>query len=204
MGPFAMHSKGPCTECNGKGERVINACSPCFGSGFIQEQRKLTVTIPPGTACNEVMQFAGVCSDYLEFEEAGDVHITLQEDANDAAYKIFRRISTEDLETTVILSLAESLMGCVIELSNHPGYDGLCIRLPPSFHGDRYALQGYGMPMKNGSYGTLFLTIQVKVSAEERALYISKGREVLTGDFLPRIRPLPSGDIVDITALVAS
>jgi len=204
MGPFAMHTKGPCHDCQGKGERVIEACGPCFGSGFINEQKKLSVKIQPGTAYNEVVQFPEVCSDHIEFEQAGDVHITLQPDSNDTASKTFRRIG-KDLETTVVLSLAESLMGCVVQIEGHPGYDtdGLFIHLPSSFHGDRYQLKGFGMPIQGsvGKHGDLLLQIEVVVSAAERKLYLSKGRSALSSEFQDKIRPMKCDpDVVQMEA----
>lgn len=208
MGPFAMHTKGPCMDCQGKGERILESCKPCGGSGFMNEQKKLSVKIMPGTACNEVVQFLEVCSDQVEFEQAGDVHIVLQPDTNDKAFRVLRRISNQDFEMTATLSLAESLMGCVVQIECHPGFDdsakdGLFVHLPPSFHGDRYQLKGFGMPVQGsiGKYGDLFLTIEVVVSAEERKLYLTKGRVVLMNDFQEKIRPMKcETDVVQMDA----
>lgn len=204
MGPFMMHTKGPCMDCQGKGERIIESCKPCGGSGFINERKNLTVKIAPGTGCNEVVQFMEVCSDNVEFEQAGDVHITLQPDLNDKGFTTFRRISKENLETTVVFSLSESLMGCVVQLDGHPGYDeGLFVHLPPSFHGDTYQLKGFGMPIQGsvGKYGSLFLKVEVVVSPVERKLYLSKGRGALVEDFLDKIRPMKcDADVVQMEA----
>ena len=207
MGPFAMHTNGPCHDCQGKGERVLEACKPCSGSGFINEKKTLTVKIAPGTQCDETVQFSEVCSDNVEFEQAGDVHIMLQADQNDQAFKVFKR-SKQDLETTVVLSLAESLMGCVVQIERHPGFtdnaeEGLFIHLPPSFHGDKYQLKGSGMPVQGsvGKYGDLYLKVEVTVSPEQRQLYLSKGRMALVGEFQSKIRPMKcEADIVQMEA----
>jgi len=179
----------------GKGERVLEACRPCSGTGFINEQKNLTVKILPGTMCSEVVQFPEVCSDNLEFEQAGDVHIALQADGNDPAFKTFRRVGSkqQDLETDITLSLSESLMGCVVQIDQHPGYDeGLFIHLPPSFQGDMYCLKGFGMPLVGalGKHGDLFIKINVVVQPVERKLFLSKGREALVGLFQDKIRPM--------------
>jgi DnaJ-class molecular chaperone len=153
-----------------------------------------------------VFQFVGVCSDNLEFEQAGDVQITLQLDENDEAGKIFRRTlgNQQHLETVVTFSLSESLMGCVVQLNQHPGYDeGLFVHLPPSFHGDTYCLKGFGMPTKGslGSHGDLYIKVHVVVSVAERKLYITKGREALVEQFHNKIRPMNcDADVVQMEA----
>jgi DnaJ-class molecular chaperone len=92
MGPMAMHTTGPCHDCQAKGERVIEVCVPCSGTGFINDSRKLSVNILPGTRAEETFQFSEVCSDHHAFERPGDAHIMLQEDPNDPAFKSFKRI----------------------------------------------------------------------------------------------------------------
>jgi len=193
MGPFAMHTRGPCLDCEGKGERILETCKPCSGSGFINEQKNLNVKIAPGTSSNDVIQFLEVCSDNVDFEQAGDVNITLLPNIDDAAFKVFKRLNQPDLETTVVLSLSESLMGCVVQIDHHPGYDqGLFIHISPSFHGDMYILKGFGMPLLGsvGKYGDLYLRIEVVVQPVERKLYLNKGRELLVGQFQDKIRPM--------------
>ena len=144
----------------------------------------------------------------MEFEQAGDVQITLQLDENDAAGKIYKRISDKNIETTVTFSLSESLMGCVVQFDKHPGYDeGLFVHLPPSFHGDTYCLKGFGMPIVGslGKYGDLYIKIIVVVSAAERTLYLTKGREALVEQFHEKIRPMNcDADVVQMEAEIVS
>jgi DnaJ-class molecular chaperone len=120
--------------------------------------------------------------------------ITYVEDPNDPAFKFFKRVGDglQHLETTVSLSLSESLIGCTVRIDGHPGYDeGLFIKIPAgSFNGDKYCLTGFGMPIPGniGKYGDLFIKIDVSVKPAERSLFASKGREVLLPLFEDRIR----------------
>ena len=78
------------------------------------------------------------------------------------------------METSVTLSLAESLLGCVVKIDKHPGYDsGLFVHLPPSFHGDMYCLKGYGMPLVNSliKHGDLYIRISVVEEADIVIVY---------------------------------
>jgi len=201
MGPMAMHTTGPCIDCQAKGERVIEVCGPCLGSGFISDSRKLSVNITPGTRAEETFPFSEVCSDHPAFERPGDVHIMLQEDPNDLAFKTFRRTGDrfQNLETKMILSLSESLIGCVIKIDGHPGYDeGLFIQIPAgSFHNDRYCLRGFGMPLAGniGTYGDLFVQIEISISSIDRSLF-THATPLLLPVFKERVRTMECAEDV--------
>jgi len=194
MGPMAMHAVGPCVDCQGKGERIIEVCAPCSGSGYINDSRKLSVNILPGTRAEETFFFPEVCSDHPAFERPGDANIMLQEDPNDPAFKSFKRTGDrfQHLETTLSLSLSESLVGCVIKIDGHPGYDeGLFVKIPPgSFQNDVYCLRGFGMPLPGniGTYGDLYVRINVSISSLERNVFTTQATEILSPIFKEKIR----------------
>ena len=194
LGPMTMHTTGPCMDCQGKGEKVLENCDKCSGSGFIQEKRTLSVKIIPGTRPQETYTFSEVCSDHHAFERPGDAHITIGEDTNDPSFKNFKRSGDklQHLETNVSISLSESLIGCVIKVNSHPGYDeGLFVKIPPgSFQNNKYCLSGFGMPILGniGKYGDLFIIINVTISPTERTLFATKGCELLTPLFEDNIR----------------
>ena len=199
MGPMAMHTTGPCLECKAKGERILEACTKCSGTGFIAETRDLSVKLLPGTRSMETFVFHEVCSDHPAFEKPGDVQIQLVEDPNDEAYKHFKRVGEQQqhLETSVTLSLSESLLGCILRLDEHPGFeDGLFLRMPAgSFQGDCYCLTGLGMPILGqiGKYGDLYVKVDVAIKPTERKLFATKGREVLEDLFKENVRVVEVG-----------
>jgi DnaJ-class molecular chaperone len=194
MGPMAMQTTGPCIDCQGKGERIIEKCDKCSGSGFLQEKRTLSVKITPGTRVGETYIFPEVCSDHPAFERPGDAHIIIAEDPNDPAFKYFKRTGDKfhNLETTVSISLSEALIGCVVQIDGHPGYDeGLFLKIPSgSFQGDKYCLSGFGMPIPGniGKYGDLYINIDVNIKPMERKLFATEGRELLKPLFEDKIR----------------
>jgi DnaJ-class molecular chaperone len=194
MGHMAMHTTGPCTDCQAKGEKIIEKCDKCSGTGFLQDKRALSVKITPGTRSGETYIFPEVCSDHPAFERPGDAHIIITEDGADPAFKQFRRSGDkmQNLDTTVSLSLAESLIGCLVKIDGHPGYDdGLFIKIPAgSFRGDKYCLTGAGMPILGspGKYGDLYVSIDVNIKQSERSLFATKGRELLAPHFEDKIR----------------
>jgi DnaJ-class molecular chaperone len=195
MGPMAMHTTGPCPECQGRGQKIIEMCAPCNGSGFTNERRNLTIRIPPGTRPQETYIFPEVCSDHPAFERPADAHILLQEDPNDPSFKIFKRVGDQlqHLETTFRISLSEGLLGVVIQLDGHPGYDeGLHIQIPPgTFHLDTYVVEGLGMPLlkENGKYGELHIRIEIYISDEERRQMANECASLLRPVLETHVRP---------------
>lgn len=192
MGPMAIHTTGPCSECQGKGERVLEVCTSCT-NGFTPQQQVLPVRIAPGTKANETYIFPEVCSDHPHYERPGDAHIIISEDPNDTAFTIFKRVgpNLQDLETYITISFAESLLGCIVCINKHPGYDdGLFVAIPPcSVQNDKYCLSGYGMPISTiGKYGDLFIHINVSVSEEDRKLFVSKTRNNVAPLFEDKVR----------------
>jgi DnaJ-class molecular chaperone len=185
MGPMAMHTTGPCHECQGRGQKVLQMCGKCGGSGFTNERRNLTVHIPPGTRPQETYIFPEVCSDHPSFERPADAHILLQEDPNDPSYKQFKRHGDQyqHLETTITITLSEALLGVVIQLDGHPGYDeGLYLEIPAgTFHRDVYVIDGLGMPLlkESGKYGELHVTVEISVSDDERKKMATAGASLL-------------------------
>lgn len=194
LGPMSMHTSGPCTDCQGKGDIIIEKCEKCTGTGYFQEKRALSVKIAPGTRPQETYIFSEVCSDHPSFERPGDAHIIVTEDPNDVSLKHFKRVGDklENLETTVSISLSESLIGCIVQMDGHPGYDeGLFINIPAgSFHSDKYCLSGFGMPIPGniGKYGDLIIIIHTNITPNERSLFTTKGRELLLPHFGDKIR----------------
>ena len=194
MGPMQMHAIGPCLDCSGKGEKILEACNACNQTGFIAGHRNLTVNILPGTRADEVYIFSEVCSDLPEFERPGDVHIKLKESPTDSSFTHFKRIGTQlqHLETSVYVCLSESLLGCVVQINHHPGYDeGLFVELPPGcFQNDTYCLSGFGMPIPGsiGKYGDLFIKINVNTKPWERHLFKENALEKLGELFQDKVR----------------
>ncbi len=193
-GNFAMQTTGPCLECQGKGEKIIEKCIKCSGTGYIHEKRTCSVKIIPGTRPGETYIFPEICSDNPSYERPGDAHIIIAEDHNDPAFKYFKRSGDklQNLETTISLSLSESLIGCTVQIDGHPGYDeGLFIKIPPgSFQGDKYCLSGFGMPIPGniGKYGDLYVIINVVIKPTERKLLATEGRDLLAPLFNDKIR----------------
>jgi DnaJ homolog subfamily A member 2 len=177
MGPgMNVLMRGPCDACAGAGKRVASACKSCTGKKMKTQEKSLDFKIEPGMRPGEVLRFSNECSDQVEFVEAGDVHINLQEADEDIRFK--RLNGGDDLQVSTKIGLKESLLGCKERMDTHPGHpQGLVVDIPVGVqNGDVIRIEGEGMPRKSGGRGALHVTVYVVASDAEKA-GLQKGRE---------------------------
>ena len=195
MNGLTMHTQGPCTGCAGKGFKVTETCDVCKGNCKLSEKKTLDARLVPGMQSGEVLVFSEACSEVPEFEKAGDLHIIFEQIPAQGWQRSGNR--GQNLESTVTLSLAESLIGCTSRLNGHPAYtDGLFVQIPAaSFTGDVYCVSDLGMPLhgETGKYGDLYIKVNVAVKLTERRILASDaGQEGVKGLFAPLCR-IPDG-----------
>jgi len=181
IGPGMMAvNRGQCGACRGEGTLKGNPCTTCSSRGLTTTKKVLNVTIAPGSSLGETIVFAEACSDSLDAEKPGDLHIRLT-GADEPGLDVQRDGS--HLRTSFTLSLTESLLGCVKRVMSHPGFvDGLDIPIPAGTQRkEEVVLTGKGMPTKGG-FGNCIAHIDVVVSASEREI-LEKQKLSLQGLF---------------------
>ena len=205
MGGMMAHMQGPCGACGGEGAKVLEVCGTCRGVKRINEKKTLEVKVPAGTAEGEVLIFPEACSEIPEYEKAGDLHLQVQVERPGSG-RLWTRTGTR-LETEAVLCLSESLLGCRVELENHPSGELLRVQIPPGCcSGDVLCLSGYGMPVKGSSQnGDLHLSIRVVVKGSERATLASESVQSLLKPVLEgNCRVVVEEDVIRDAYLVKS
>ena len=163
LGPGIMaRGEVQCDDCHGEGKRVLKTCAECRGKRFVEREKQLDIRITPGMRDGEQLTFAGECSDSLEFEEPGDVVLTLRRsDAGVGEIDEFEW-NGDDLWIRKSVTFSESLLGFVLELKDHPsGRRTFEWRGGPLVHGAVLKFVGGGMPKKTGGHGILYIQIFV-------------------------------------------
>lgn len=169
--------RGPCGGCNGAGKNQTGACNSCHGMKFKTHEKILSITIEPGMAVGDVIEFYGESSDQHEYEQPSDVHIILQE--NDDNMTLTRL--GDDLSTVVNISLGPALTGCDYTVQGHPAHpNGLKVVIPAgTMRGDVVTIAGEGMPRRGTTQrGNLQITVSVEVTDKEKGA-LSKNLELL-------------------------
>jgi DnaJ family protein A protein 2 len=171
--------RGPCEACKGEGRRVKKACGECDGARLINQQRKVDVVIEPGMRPGENIVFSRECSDQIEYDEAGDLHIILVDGHIEGA--TFTRLvhSPDDMGTDVTIGVCDGLTGCTVVQKGHPGHpEGLTLTIPAGVqNGEIVKVLGEGMPLRGGAgrHGDLHVRVRVVMTESEKGALADAG-----------------------------
>ena len=168
MGPMQAMTQVPCNECAGEGKKVSVKCRKCSGKKLLANEKSVEVSIEPGMRPHEVIVFPKECSDQVEYLEAGDLHIVLQQADEDNRFK--RVNNTDDLGVSMTISLRGALLGTSEKIDGHPAHaDGLLIEVPVGVqHGEIVVVAGEGLPKKGGGRGDLRVMITLRATELEK------------------------------------
>src|SRR5213082_509622 len=137
QGGFAVNR--PCPVCRGKGRVPSERCRTCGGSGEVRVEKRLMITVPPGT------------------EGKGDVVVVLQVEPD----RFFRREGL-DVVCTVPVNLAQALLGSKIKVKTLDGRR-VVLKIPPGTQpGQKFRIAGQGIE-KNGRRGDQYVEVHVDI-----------------------------------------
>lgn len=136
-----------CTQCQGEGKTIKEACQDCQGRGIRSENVTLRVTVPPGVDEGQTLRVPGKGED-LPNGGAGDLYVRLhvQQDAR------FKREGV-DVVSEVSINFAQAALGGEIEIATlDDGCKGTVILelRPGTQFGDEVVRRGQGIPHVGG------------------------------------------------------
>ncbi len=163
QGMFSLST--PCTECRGRGTKVVDPCVNCFGTGTIRSDRQVKIRIPSGVVDGQRIRVQGRGEPGQFGGQAGELFVTVHVEA----HKLFGRRG-RDLTITVPITFAEATLGGEITV---PSLDRpVTLKIPAGTKsGKTFRVRGKGVTSA-GNQGDLFVTVEVDVplqlSEEER------------------------------------
>src|SRR5216117_452016 len=150
QGGFAVNR--PCPVCRGKGKVPSERCPTCGGSGEVRVEKRLMITVPPGTEDGTRLRLRGQGS-----KGKGDVVVVLQVEPD----RFFRREGL-DVVCTVPVNLAQALLGSKIKVKTLVGRR-VVLKIPPGTPaGQRFRIAGQGIE-KNGRRGDQYVEVHVDI-----------------------------------------
>ncbi|HEV8265039.1 MAG TPA: J domain-containing protein [Gemmatimonadales bacterium] len=160
QGGFAVNR--PCPVCRGKGTVPSQRCGTCQGSGEVKVEKRLNVTIPPGTEDGTLVRIKDQGP-----KGKGDVVVQIQIEPD----RFFRREGL-DVMCVVPINLAQAMLGSRIKVKTLDGRR-VVLKLPPGTqHGQKFRIPGQGIE-KNGRRGDQYVEVHVEIperlSAEQEA-----------------------------------
>jgi molecular chaperone DnaJ len=166
QGSFAVNR--PCPQCRGRGKIPSQKCPTCNGAGEVRTERKVVITVPPGTDTGERVLLRGQGQPSRPGGPPGDLVITFQVQPD----RFFRREGL-DIHAEVPINLAQAALGTRVRVRTLDGKKVL-LRIPPGTQpGRTFRIKGQGLE-KNGRRGHQLVGVQVNVpetlNAEQQEL----------------------------------
>ena len=133
--------------------------------------KNIRLTIPAGVKNGQVIKIKGYGGEGINGGPKGDLHIKFSI-KNNTKFKL----DNDNLYTTVDLDLYKSILGGEITVNTFDGKVKLKVK-PETQNGTKVKLQGKGFPVykKEGKFGDLFITYQIKtptnLTAKEKELF---------------------------------
>ncbi len=165
QGGFAVQR--PCPACRGRGKVSSEPCPKCSGQGEVSVDKRLMVTVPPGTESGQKMRLKGQGQRNPDGGPPGDLLVTFQVQPD----RFFRREGL-DLHCTVPVNLAQAALGTKLKVRTIDGRS-VVLKIPAGTQpGRKFRIKGQGIE-KNKRRGDQFVEIAVtvpgKLSAEQEA-----------------------------------
>ncbi|WP_417596315.1 molecular chaperone DnaJ [Oceanospirillum sp.] len=150
-----------CPSCHGRGTEIKNPCRKCHGDGRIQEQKTLSVKIPPGVDTGDRIRLSGEGEAGANGGPAGDLYVQVSV----RQHEIFER-DGRDLYCEVPVSFVDAALGGELEV---PTLDGrVKLKIPAETQtGKLFRLRGKGVkPVRGGAQGDLLCKVLVETPVD--------------------------------------
>jgi len=146
-----------CPHCRGQGTIVKNPCSSCHGAGVQEEQKTLSVKVPPGVDTGDRIRLAGEGEAGMQGGPSGDLYVQVAV----KEHPIFVR-DGKNLFCDVPISMVDAALGGELEV---PTLDGrVKLKIPAETQtGKLFRLRGKGVaPVRGGAAGDLMCRVIVE------------------------------------------
>ena len=160
-----------CPRCRGQGRVITDPCGVCHGQGRKQEQKTLSVKVPPGVDTGDRIRLAGQGEAGTMGGPTGDLYVQVEV----REHPIFTRRG-EHLYCDVPVSIVDAALGGELKV---PTLDGrVNLKIPPETQtGKQFRLRGKGVDVtqvRGGGVGDLYCRVivetPVNLSARQKEL----------------------------------
>lgn len=146
-----------CPTCRGAGKVIKNPCKTCRGAGRVQEEKTLSVKVPPGVDTGDRIRLSGEGEMGVDGGPPGDLYVQIAV----REHSIFTR-DGRNLYCEVPISIVDAALGGELEV---PTLDGrVKLKIPPETQtGKLFRLRNKGVsPVRGGPSGDLLCRVMVE------------------------------------------
>lgn len=146
-----------CPSCRGSGQVIRDPCPSCRGNGRVEQEKKLSVRLPPGVDSGDRIRLTGEGQAGPRGGQPGDLYVEVRV----RAHHLFERQGA-DLYTEVPVSIVTAALGGDLEVPSLNGRLKLNVA-PGTQSGKQMRLRGKGMPALRGhGHGDLICRVVVE------------------------------------------
>ena len=148
-----------CPRCRGQGKIINDPCRSCRGQGRVEEQKTLSVKIPPGVDSGDRIRLSGQGEAGTNGGSAGDLYVQVEV----RAHNIFER-QAENLYCDVPLNFVTAALGGELEVPTLNGR--VTLKIPAETQtGRQFRLRGKGVnvsQVRSGGIGDLYCRVIIE------------------------------------------
>ncbi|MDQ3494297.1 MAG: molecular chaperone DnaJ [Pseudomonadota bacterium] len=187
-GIFSMQQ--PCPHCHGRGQTFRTPCTECRGNGRVEEEKVLSVKIPPGVDSGDRIRLAGEGEAGPAGSPPGDLYVEVRV----RPHEFFVR-DGDDLHCEVPIRITQAALGDIVRVPTLGGEAE--IRIPAETQtGKVFRLRGKGVksvrsPRTGDLYCKAVVETPVNLTTEQRDL-LDQFEATFTGDNARRHSPRSS------------
>ncbi|MDX1800327.1 MAG: molecular chaperone DnaJ [Marinobacter sp.] len=146
-----------CPTCRGSGKVIKNPCKACHGAGRVEQQKTLSVKVPPGVDTGDRIRLSGEGEMGVDGGMPGDLYVQIAV----REHSIFTR-DGRNLYCEVPISIGDAALGGELEV---PTLDGrVKLKIPAETQtGKLFRLRNKGVsPVRGGPAGDLLCRVVVE------------------------------------------
>ena len=146
-----------CPTCRGSGKVIKNPCKACHGAGRVEQQKTLSVKVPPGVDTGDRIRLSGEGEMGIDGGMPGDLYVQIAV----REHSIFTR-DGRNLYCEVPISIGDAALGGELEV---PTLDGrVKLKIPAETQtGKLFRLRNKGVsPVRGGPAGDLLCRVVVE------------------------------------------
>jgi len=169
-----------CPTCKGEGQIIEKECSHCRGTGFVREEKKITLNVPAGISSGMKMRVAGEGNSGTNGGPRGDVYVEIRV----KEHKLFLR-DGDDIYVEIPISYSQAVLGDKIDVPTMTGT--VEMKIPAGTQpGTKMRLKEKGFPsLQRHLRGSQFVILSLEVPrniSEKHREHITKLKEYEADD----------------------
>ncbi len=159
----------PCDACGGAGEVIRRRCGDCRGTGRVETEQTISVSVPPGVDDGTRLRLSGEGQAGISGGPPGDLYVVISVKPDER----FER-DGGDLHYVAPISFPQAALGAEIEVETLEGKAKLAIP-PGTQSGKVLRMRGKGVPtLRSSSRGDqlvhVYVEVPTRLNARQRAL----------------------------------